>query len=315
MLARIAISRFFSTTTRSFAEAERKVSKEALMALRKRTGYSYVNCRKALVQFGEDQMDAAEKWLREAAAKEGWAKAAKLGSRATSQGLVSIVSDKDVAAIVELTCETDFVARADHFKQLLQDLTVSLLEKAKKDLASTDNSTLKEVSYDPEAIVNKDGKNLRDVLSLSIGKLGENMVLKRLKAYKAPKGTHLYGSAHPKESSGDVVMGRFVSLIAIDHTPQGSIGTEQLAAQLCQHVIGMSPEKLGEPPVTKTDATATSESNDEFAEPIVVTNIDESETSLLRQSFMLNPSQSVYEYLQSHNARVSDFVRVELGSE
>lgn len=47
------------------------------MTLRKRTGYSYVNCRKALVKFGENDMDSAVKWLKEAAAKEGWAKAAK----------------------------------------------------------------------------------------------------------------------------------------------------------------------------------------------------------------------------------------------
>lgn len=47
------------------------------MKLRKRTGYSYVNCRKALVQFGQDNMEEAEKWLKELAKKEGWTKAAK----------------------------------------------------------------------------------------------------------------------------------------------------------------------------------------------------------------------------------------------
>ncbi|KAK6038815.1 UBA/TS-N domain protein [Cooperia oncophora] len=53
------------------------VNKEALMKLRKRTGYSYVNCRKALVKFGADNIAEAEKWLRERAQSEGWAKAAK----------------------------------------------------------------------------------------------------------------------------------------------------------------------------------------------------------------------------------------------
>lgn len=47
------------------------------MKLRQKTGYSYVNCRKALVMFGEDNQAEAIKWLKELAAKEGWAKATK----------------------------------------------------------------------------------------------------------------------------------------------------------------------------------------------------------------------------------------------
>ena len=50
---------------------------QALSKLRKRTGYSFVNCKKALLQFGPDNLAEAEKWLRDNAAKEGWAKAAK----------------------------------------------------------------------------------------------------------------------------------------------------------------------------------------------------------------------------------------------
>lgn len=50
---------------------------QALMKLRKKTGYSFSNCRKALLQFGEDNLTEAEKWLKEVAQKEGWAKAEK----------------------------------------------------------------------------------------------------------------------------------------------------------------------------------------------------------------------------------------------
>ncbi|VDM65282.1 unnamed protein product [Strongylus vulgaris] len=96
------------------------VDKEALMKLRKRTGYSYVNCRKALVQFGSENLAEAEKWLRERAKSEGWAKAAKLSSRATTQGLIAVKSAGSVAVIVEMSCETDFVARGDNFKSLVR---------------------------------------------------------------------------------------------------------------------------------------------------------------------------------------------------
>lgn len=48
-----------------------------MLALRKRTGYSFMNCRNALLKFGENNMDEAEKYLKELAVKEGWQKAAK----------------------------------------------------------------------------------------------------------------------------------------------------------------------------------------------------------------------------------------------
>jgi elongation factor Ts len=105
--------------------------KEALALLRKRTGYSYTNIRKAIDQFGPEKIDEAEKWLKELAVKEGWAKAAKLGSRVASQGLLAVESSNNAAAVIELNCETDFVARSDVFKHLLEEITQAaiMLEK------------------------------------------------------------------------------------------------------------------------------------------------------------------------------------------
>ncbi|EFP05806.1 hypothetical protein GCK72_018245 [Caenorhabditis remanei] len=316
MFARSTFIRLFSTTGRSLAEAEKKVSKEALMTLRKRTGYSYVNCRKALVKFGENDMDNAVKWLKEAAAKEGWAKAAKLGTRVTSNGLVSVATDKSSAAVVELSCETDFVARSGAFKDLLTNISTSALTKAKSQ-SSSSGSKLQEFSFELGDLTDKDGKNMREVLSLAIGKLGENMAVKRVKAYQAPTGTTLFGASHPKDGTDEVPMGRFISLIALNQPTPGTISSQQLAGQICQHIIGMSPETLGEATETvkSQDGLSSQEGHDPDADPVVVTNIDDSETALLRQAFMLNPSQSVHEYLKSHNANVLDFVRVELGSE
>uniref|UniRef100_A0A8R1I190 Elongation factor Ts, mitochondrial n=1 Tax=Caenorhabditis japonica TaxID=281687 RepID=A0A8R1I190_CAEJA len=316
MLARSSFIRLFSTTGRTLMEAEKKVSKEALMTLRKRTGYSYVNCRKALVKFGENDMENAVKWLKEAAAKEGWAKAAKLGTRVTSNGLVSVANDQSTAAVVELSCETDFVARSGAFKDLLSSITNSALLKAKTE-PQPSGSKLQEFTYELANLSDTDGKNMRDVLSLAIGKLGENMAVKRVKVYKAPQGTDLFGASHPKDGTEQLPMGRFISLVALTQSAPGSISSQQLAGQICQHIIGMSPESLGEPAgdVKSGEGLTSQEGHDPDAEPVVVTNIDESETALLRQAFMLNPSQSVYEYLKSHNAIVQDFLRVELGSE
>ncbi|KJH49123.1 UBA/TS-N domain protein [Dictyocaulus viviparus] len=66
-------------TVRTFSsiapEPSVKIDKEALMKLRKRTGYSYMNCRKAVIQFGPTNLEEAEKWLHERARSEGWSKA------------------------------------------------------------------------------------------------------------------------------------------------------------------------------------------------------------------------------------------------
>lgn len=217
--------------------------------------------------------------------------------------------------MVELSCETDFVARSGAFKDLLTKITNSALTKAQNQSVQS-GAKLQELSFELGDLADADGKNMREVLSLAIGKLGENMAVKRVKAYKAPEGTALFGASHPKDGTDELPMGRFISLVALSQPKPGSISSQQLASQICQHIIGMSPESLGEGGATKSqEGVSVQEGHDPEAEKVAVTNIDESETALLRQSFMLNPSQSVYEYLQSHNANVLDFVRVELGSE
>ncbi|EYB83232.1 hypothetical protein Y032_0340g2998 [Ancylostoma ceylanicum] len=296
------------------------VDKEALMKLRKRTGYSYVNCRKALVQFGSDNLAEAEKWLRERAQSEGWAKAAKLSSRATTQGLVAVHSIDSVAVIVELSCETDFVARGDSFKALLETITTSAMNYARNNAPQQGSEKIVTVNVDLNTLVSSDGKPLNEVLAMTVGKLGENITVRSIKALYAPAGSFLYSAAHPREGLPSVSMGKFVSVIALRRANvEGLFPTEKLASQICQHVIGMRSESLGEPPKTekvetqKKRAEGNKDELNDFVE-VQATHIDEDETALLRQAFMLNPSQTVYEYVKGHQAEIVDFVRSELGS-
>ncbi|KAK6026658.1 translation elongation factor Ts [Ostertagia ostertagi] len=349
------------------------VSKEALMKLRKRTGYSYVNCRKALVKFGADNLTEAEKWLREQAQSEGWAKAAKLGSRVTTQGLVGVKSTGAIAAIVELSCETDFVARGENFKKLLEHLVESVLNHAQKHIPETLPNKIHSVDLAPnlQSLVDADGVSFSELLAMAVGKLGENITVRNVRALYAPSSSSLHSAAHPKEGSASVSMGKFVSVVAIKRAQaEGLFPTEKLAAQLCQHVIGMRSETLGEPPQEqkveekKVQAEQSRDELNDFEETQVMrnrlshntpvfeipiedvdeyvflgsqlnmmnvltgesdaaragwaafnptTSIDEDETALLRQAFMLNPSQTVYDYVKGHQAEIVDFVRSELG--
>lgn len=289
------------------------------MKLRKRTGYSYVNCRKALVQFGSENIAQAEEWLRERAKTEGWAKAAKLSGRATTQGLVGVKSTGSLAAIVELSCETDFVARGESFKNLLEKLTESVVEHMRKNIPKDLPRKILAVDLELQSLVDAEGKALSETLTMAVGRLGENIAVRSIRALYAPEDTCLYSASHPREGSSSVSMGRFVSVIALKRASvEGLFPTDRLAAQLCQHVIGMRSETLGEPPqaeksVEKNTVTGVPEDElNEFAH-VETTSIDEDETALLRQAFMLNPSQTVYEYVQGHQAEIVDFVRKELG--
>ncbi|VDP50936.1 unnamed protein product [Heligmosomoides polygyrus] len=205
------------------------------MKLRKRTGYSYVNCRKALVQFGSENIAQAEEWLRERAKTEGWAKAAKLSGRATTQGLVGVKSTGSLAAIVELSCETDFVARGESFKNLLEKLTESVVEHMRKNIPKDLPRKILAVDLELQSLVDAEGKALSETLTMAVGRLGENIAVRSIRALYAPEDTCLYSASHPREGSSSVSMGRFVSVIALKRASvEGLFPTDRLAAQLCQ---------------------------------------------------------------------------------
>lgn len=88
-----------------------------VQALRQATGAGMLDAKKALTENGGDP-EAAAKWLRE----KGKAKAAARSDRDNSQGTVAVARSGDVAAIVELKCETDFVAKSDQFSSLVQEI-------------------------------------------------------------------------------------------------------------------------------------------------------------------------------------------------
>ncbi|GMT10389.1 hypothetical protein PFISCL1PPCAC_1686, partial [Pristionchus fissidentatus] len=300
--------------------AKPKVDKEALKELRQRTGYSFVNCKKLSNQFDRSQLDEAVTWLHELARKEGWKKAEKLSSRQTSQGLVGVKIEGGIGAVVELSCETDFVARGEPFQQLLINLTSDVIANAKRQQwAVSEKMETKTLAFDD--LNDENGKSLREMLTASVGRIGENLAVKSIHVYKAPEGVHIFGASHPKHTVSDVSMGRFVSVLAMKRlAPEGSVfPSVRLADQICQHVIGMRSEGVGEPPLPKVERREETQKIDEQDElneffSGQTTSIDDSETSLLRQQFMLNPNQTVYEYLQGHKAEVIDFARIELSS-
>ncbi|KAG7264414.1 hypothetical protein CRUP_014323 [Coryphaenoides rupestris] len=261
--------------------------KALLLKLRKSTGYTFINCKKALEKFDND-VTQAESWLHEQAQKEGWSKANKLGGRKAKDGLIGLFVEDKVAVMVEVNCETDFVARNEKFQQLVKDVAFATLahHQSKSQGKTGYVKSLLEQSELGKLSVG-DGASLADRVALTIGRLGENMTLKRAVMLAVPADWHI-GSYRPRRH-GHGPLGALVVFQGGRHKP-----LEVLGRQLGQHVVGEAPQTLG----NMEDLPC-----------------GESETRLLPQSFLPDPSRTVAQFLLGQEARVLDFVRFECGEE
>ncbi|OAD54003.1 Elongation factor Ts, mitochondrial [Eufriesea mexicana] len=266
-------------------------NKALLSKLRKKTGYTFLNCKKAL-DLHDNDMEKAEQWLNEQAQSQGWSQALKLKSRVTSQGLIAMITNNNHGALVEINCETDFVSRNKKFHDLAQIVLNTVLQHG---MTIEQDLLVKKTMLSTESI-NKlcanDGKSLKDHSAMTIGLIGENIDIRRALCMSVQPGVHLYGCTHPTPVNPvPSSYGRYGVLVAL----KSDENKEILGMQLCQHIIGMNPVKIGD---TKVD--------------IPTDNVDD-ELTMLYQEFLFNPSLCIQELLQTEQVEVLDFVRFEMG--
>nr|CAG4635096.1 EOG090X0EI4 [Alona affinis] len=324
---------FHTSVFLPFYSAPKVLSSQSLLAtLRKKTGYSISNCKKAL-QVNNDDLSQAEKWLNSQAQSQGWDKAVKLQSRATLNGLVGIAFDHKKAVIVEVNCETDFVGKNEKF----QSLVAHVAETCLSHVPVGDSGSILQVGFSSEqlgALKNAEGKPLADVLALNIGQIGENMSLRRAAAFSVSDADlKLACCTHPLSTKEQIFLGKYGAVVVYTEAsnppadseasptefPEG-ITLEKLSRQLCQHVIGMNPrsiEKIVEEPneeeKTKPIETAppTAEEGDPKSEE--KPRAENDDTALLEQDFVANPEYRVGEILDLVGWKVKGFVRLECG--
>lgn len=142
-----------------------------LKKLRNETSVSLADCRKALEESNNDYKKALD-YLK----KTGLEKAAKKTDRETSQGLIEsyIHQNGRVGALVEVLCETDFVARTDEFKNLVHEICMQTAAMNPKDV----NALLK------QEYIRDNSKTIEVLVKETIAKLGENIVVKRLQRFE-----------------------------------------------------------------------------------------------------------------------------------
>ncbi|WP_028574251.1 translation elongation factor Ts [Desulfonatronovibrio hydrogenovorans] len=187
------------------------INAQMVKNLRDKTGAGMMDCKKALESTGGDE-EKAMVWLRE----KGLAKAQKRAGRSTSEGWIGsyIHSNGKIAVLVELKCETDFVAKSDKFQELAKDLSMQvaatspvcvspdqlpqdLLEKERqiylnqaKDEGKPENIAekivegrikkyYKEVCLIEQPFIKDDSKTIADLINEAVAVLGENIQIGR----------------------------------------------------------------------------------------------------------------------------------------
>jgi elongation factor Ts len=262
--------------------------------LRERTGSGMMECKKALTETSGD-IEAAVELMR----KSGMAKADKKAGRVAAEGMISaaISADGSRGAIVEVNCETDFVAKNDDFVSFSGEIAKLVL--AKQVTAAED---LAELPLGSGSSVEETRRNL-------IAKLGENIAVRRCAVLDNAGGkiaSYLHGN-------------RIGVLVAL----QG--GDEALGKDIAMHVAASKPVALGpdnvsadliakEKEIYRAQAAESGKPAD-IVEKMVSGRVNKflKEVTLLGQPFVKNPDISVEQLLKEKGATVSAFVRFEVG--
>ncbi|KRZ06545.1 Elongation factor Ts, mitochondrial [Trichinella zimbabwensis] len=324
------IFRKFSTVT------DAAISKDMLKKLRKKTSFSFVNCRKALEKFHYD-FELAEKWLYETAQKEGWQKAAKLATRNACQGLVATFCQKNLGILVEVNCETDFVAKNEQFQNLVRAVTVSCYEQLQHQSLFPKNQALFNKCKIPsdylesiEVNFEKHRKPVKELMATSMVHFGEKINLRRSTVLTVTDEIFLINYAHPRHSTDDekILLGQYGAIVAFQ-TANTVLDEEEkklIGKQLCQHIVGMNPTSIGDCNAVSNEKSENTENskmqcknneNDieeedvDDAESFQRTELN-NETELMRQSFLLAPNMTVADYAKCKQIDVLDFERFQM---
>src|ERR1700724_1125396 len=199
-----------------------EVTAALVKELRDRTGAGMMDCKRALGDSGGD-IESAVDWLR----KKGLAAAAKKAGRVATDGLVGVATRGPAGAVVEVNSETDFVARNELFQALVR--AVAALAAG----GDGDVEALKQMPYPGT------GRTVAEALTELVGRIGENLVLRRAARLAVGKG-HVESYVHNSLAPG---LGKIGVLVALESEASGE-AVETLGRQLAMHVAAAHPQYL-----------------------------------------------------------------------
>jgi elongation factor Ts len=261
--------------------------------LRESTGAGMMDAKKALTETNGD-MEAAVDWLR----TKGLAKAAKKSGRTAAEGLVAVAVQGGKGVAVEVNSETDFVAKNADFQKMVGGIAATALGVG-------DVEALKAAKLN--------GKTVADVVTDSIAVIGENLSVRRMAAVS---GDAVVTYVHNAAGDG---MGKIGVLVAMTG------GNETFGRQVAMHIAAANPASLSEadldPEVVakekqvQFDIARESGKPDAVIEKMLVGRMKKfiAESTLMGQAFVVNPDLTVEAAADAAGAKITGFVRLEVG--
>ena len=261
--------------------------------LRARTDAPMMECKKALTE-AEGDFDRAEEILR---VKLG-NKAGKASSRVTAEGVVAAAVVGSAGALLEVNCETDFVTKNDAFLAFANACVALVAEHGPADVAALSALPLTQEGFGP---------TVEDVRRGLIGKIGENMSLRRFKRYAsgAELASYLHGTriGVMVEFDGDEISAKDVAMHIAAMKPV-SLSVSDVSADLVAKERSIAEQKAAE-----------SGKPAEIVAKMVEGSVQKflKEVSLLNQTFVKNDKQTVEQMLKAANTTVKGFTLYVVG--
>ena len=278
---------------------------EKVKQLRKSTGAGFKDCNAALKESNGD-LDKAVEILR----VKGIAKASKKMSRSATEGVVAVSGDETKMSVIEVNCETDFVAKNDDFLEFV------------KELSELNNDLLSNKS-DLEKAKMKNNKTVEENLVALIAKIGEKITIGRTKTLQENKSKNFcYQHSVIKEN-----ISKLVVIVALS-TEERSEKVDLFGKQLSMHIAASNPIALNSNEIDRElidkemkiieEELKNSGKPEEIAKKISMGKINKfkDENSLMSQDWVMEPKIKVKDVLKDltiNNLSIREFIRIKIG--
>lgn len=281
--------------------AEAAINAAQVKALREATGMGMMECKKALVEC-EGDFDKAQDWLR---VKSG-AKADKVAARQASEGRIAFAEKNGVGALVEISCETDFVARDDN-------LIAFAAAVAQAAAGGGADGGAEGGSQDLSGLKLEGGGDAEAMRKQMVMKLGENINIRRVTTLAGGADESVCAYIH----SGDKIGAMCVI--------KGAKGASSLGRDICMHVAAMRPQYLDADAVPadiiarekEVFAAQAREAGkpDDMAEKIAAGKLNKhlADITLMKQPFVKDGDMTIAQVLEKAGASVRDFALFTVG--
>ena len=269
------------------------ISASLVKELREATGAGMLDCKKAL-EATNGSIDEAINWLRE----KGISKAAKKADRIAAEGLAATLINGNKAVIVEVNSETDFVAKNDEFKDLVQTILNAIIDNDVK----TNDDVLK---------LNVNGETIEEIIVNKTAKIGEKLSFRRFEKL-TKNDNQVFGSyLH--------MGGKIAVLVTLSNT------TEEVAKDVAMHAAAMRPSVIRRDQISKEEVEKEREilkeqainegKPAEIAEKMVEGRLLKfyQESCLEEQSFVKDDSINVLTYVKNNGGTIDNMIRFEVG--